>query len=103
MESSDYLELVTFADLPSGPTCRRFAFATLDADRISTTEKRRRAVVGHVTGWLDLVDIVDEWSEDDRRWLVIETPSPVTVKAAESFATACPHYVAGTFAVDRSR
>ena len=99
MDTEDFV----FADLPSGPTCRRFAFATDDTFNIAEQEKRRRAVVKHVSGWRDLVDVCDEWQDGNRRWIVVETPAPVTVRSAEQLASECPRYVAGTFAVDRSR
>lgn len=79
----------------------QFAFAISDGKSEPTRDKRRRQVVEYVVGWLDGVEIVDEWQDELSRWVVVAVPAPVSPVAAQDFARSSPHYVPGSFAVDR--
>jgi hypothetical protein len=84
-------------------TLRRFAFAVVDCGSKSRQNTRRRAVFEYVDGWLESGTIVDEWPEDSRRWLVVDVATAVPLEMAQRFAEACPHFVRGSFRVDRAR
>ena len=82
---------------------RRFAFRVWDGQSNKTQAKRRKEVFSYVDEWLDSAEIVDEWPDGKTRWLVVALGAEVSEGMAERFATACPFYVRGSFAVDRDR
>ena len=63
-------------------------------------EKRRREVADYVLGWLQCADIVDEVDQEKHRVVIVEVWCGVRPEKAESFCSACPHYVAGSFGFD---
>lgn len=96
------LDLLQIEPPPSaGKPCSRFAFAIADGVENKVRAKRRLAVVDYVLIWRENTAIVDEWEDGNNRWLVVEVAPKVGAEAAKKFATDCPHYVRGSFAVDR--
>jgi hypothetical protein len=83
-----------------GGKIRRFEFAIDEGSRKQAHEKKRREVADYVLGWLECADIVDEVAQEDRRVLIVEVWCGVQAEKAESFCSACPHYVAGSFGFD---
>jgi tRNA(Met) C34 N-acetyltransferase TmcA len=84
-------------------TLRRFGFAVVDSGSKIKQTKRRRAVFEYVDGWLESGTIVDEWGEDNVRWLVVDVAAAIPLQMAQRFAEACPHVVRGSFRADRAR
>ena len=79
---------------------RRFAFRVADGLSNKAKANRRREVFLYVDDWLDSAEIVDEWGDENTRWLVVALRAEISVAMAERFATWCPHYIAGSFEPD---
>ena len=86
---------------PAEPMLRRFAFAVSDTGDDQRREKRRREVAEYVVGWLESARIIDEWEDDDQRWLSVGLSLAVRQSMARRFSVSCPWYVRGSFSPDR--
>lgn len=86
---------------PDARTCRRFAFAVDDGASDRVRKRRRRALAEYVLDFRDGSTIVDDWQDERGLWIVAEVTPAVRVDACEHFARMAPHFVPGTFAVDR--
>jgi hypothetical protein len=94
---------MSFTSRVSGPTvaartARRFRFVFADSYRRDVSSKRRALVAEHVAAWMSGVIVADQRVGADT---IIEVgfARAVSVSVAEGYIRACPHYVAGTFAV----
>jgi hypothetical protein len=94
---------MSFTSRVSGPTAaartaRRFRFVFADSYRRDVSSKRRKLVAEHVAGWMSGTIVADLRVGADTI-IAVDVARPVSVSVAEEYIRACPHYVAGTFAV----
>jgi hypothetical protein len=88
----------------SGPTvaartARRYKLVFFDSYRRDVSSKRRALVAEYVAGWMSGVIVADLRVGADTI-ILVEVARAVSVAVAEEYFRLCPHYVAGTFAVD---
>ena len=87
----------------SGPTvaartARRLRFVFADSYRRDVSRKRRAAVAEYAAGWMSGTIVADQQVGADTV-IVVGVARAVSVAVAEECIRACPHCVAGTFAV----
>jgi hypothetical protein len=69
-----------------------------DSYRRDVSSKRRALVAEYVGAWMSGVIVADQRVGADTI-IAVDVARAVSVSVAEEYIRACPHYVAGTFAV----